>query len=457
MDLQHFFNACNPSRSLFLSNPEDQLYYIDFAKVRGAKIIEALKRTITTLTPNQPTCQLFTGHIGCGKSTELSRLKTELEAEGFHVVYFASTEDLDETDIDVTDIILAISHQVLASLHSSQIEVKPQGFKAFLSATWEFLQTPVEVTVEGQILGNKIKGSTEGNLEFSLLGDLAKITAKTKDSPDLRRKLRQYLEPQTNKILQLLNDEIIKEANDRLKKCGQKGLVVIIDNLDRVENRRTASGKMLPEYLFIERGEQLRKLNCHLVYTVPLALIFSNDGETLKNRLGGGVNPKVLPMVPVQDRDGSECSEGMALLRQMVMARAFPEVKPQERLKLIAEVFDSPETLDRLCRVSGGHARELLGMLHRCLQEEDPPFSAAVLEVAIRENRDRVSLSVDTEEWDLLFQVVREKQVRGDAAYQTLIRSLFVFEYCDTKGKWFGINPLLAETENFKAWQQQNI
>lgn len=456
MDLQNFFNACNPSRSLFLSNPTDRLYYIDFATVRGAKIIEALKRTITKLTPNQPTCQLFTGHIGCGKSTELSRLKTELEAEGFHVVYFESSEDLDETDIDVTDIILAISRQVLASLDSSQIEVKPQGFKAFLSTTWEFLQTPVEVTVEGQILGNKIKGSTEGNLEFSLLGDLAKITAKTKDSPELRRQLRQYLEPQTNKILQLLNDEILKEANDRLKKCGQKGLVVIIDNLDRVENRRTASGKMLPEYLFIERGEQLRKLNCHLVYTVPLALIFSNDGETLKNRLGGGVNPKVLPMVPVQDRDGSECSEGMALLRQMVMARAFPDVNPQDRLKLITEVFDSPETLDRLCRVSGGHARELLGMLHRCLQEEDPPFSAAVLEVAIRENRDRVSLSVDTEEWDLLFQVVREQQVRGDAAYQTLIRSLFVFEYCDSKGKWFGINPLLAETENFQAWQQQN-
>ena len=83
-------------------------------------------------------------------------------------------------------------------------------------------------------------------------------------------------------------------------------------------------------------------------------------------------------------------------------------------------------------------------------------FRAAVLEVAIRENRDRVSLSVDNEEWELLFQVVRAQQVRGDAAYQTLIRSLFVFEYCDSKGKWFGINPLLAETENFKAWQQQN-
>lgn len=456
MNLQKFFNACNPSRTLVLSNPEDKQYYIDFASVRGGKIIEALKRTITRLTPNQPTCQLFTGHIGCGKSTELSRLKTELEGEGFHTVYFESTEDLDETDLDVTDIMLAIARQIIASLQSSQIEVKPQGFKAFLSATKEFLQTPVEVTVEGQILGNKVKGSTEGNLEVSLLGDLAKITAKTKDSPDLRRKLRQHLEPQTNKILQLLNDEILTEASEQLKQHGKKGLVIIIDNLDRVENRRTASGRMLPEYLFIDRGEQLRKLNCHKVYTVPLALIFSNDGETLKNRLGGGVNPKVLPMVPVQQRDGSECVEGMALLRQMVMARAFPEVEALERLELITEVFDRPETLDRLCRASGGHARNLLGILHGCLQEEDPPISAAVLEVAIRENRDRLSLSVDIQEWELIFQVAREQQVRGDGEYQALLRSLFVFEYCDSKGKWFDINPLLKETEKFKAWQQQN-
>nr|WP_263013063.1 ATP-binding protein [Ancylothrix sp. D3o] len=456
MDLQRFFNSCNPSSTLVLSNPEDKPYYIDFASVRGGKIIEALKRTITRLTPNQPTCQLFTGHIGCGKSTELSRLKTELEEEGFHTVYFESTEDLDETDLDVTDIMLAIARQVLASLQSSQIGLNPQGFKAFLSSMWEILQTPVEVSVEGQIFGNKIKGSTEGNLEFSLLGDLAKITAKTKDSPDLRRKLRQHLEPQTNKILQLLNDEILKEATNLLKQRGKKGLVVIIDNLDRVENRRTASGKMLPEYLFIDRGEQLRKLKCHLVYTIPLALIFSNDGETLKNRLGGGINPKVLPMVPVQYRDGSEHREGMALLRQMVMARAFPELPEIERLKLITEVFDTPETLNRLCCASGGHARELLGILHRCLQEEDPPITKTVLETAIRENRDRLSLSVDNQEWELIFQVARDQQVRGDGEYQALLRSLFVFEYCDNKGKWFGINPLLAETEKFKLWQQQN-
>ncbi|HAG79675.1 MAG TPA: KAP family P-loop domain-containing protein, partial [Cyanobacteria bacterium UBA12227] len=88
VDLRKFFQATNPSRTLVVENPEDQKYYIDFSSVRGGRIIEELKDSITFFSPDEPTCSLFTGHIGCGKSTELLRLKVELEEAGFHVVYF---------------------------------------------------------------------------------------------------------------------------------------------------------------------------------------------------------------------------------------------------------------------------------------------------------------------------------------------------------------------------------
>jgi len=38
---------------------------------------------------NVKTCQLYSGHRGAGKSTELLRLKDALEKEKFFVVYFA--------------------------------------------------------------------------------------------------------------------------------------------------------------------------------------------------------------------------------------------------------------------------------------------------------------------------------------------------------------------------------
>ncbi|MEH2389282.1 MAG: P-loop NTPase fold protein [Nostoc sp.] len=435
LDLERFYQACNPSRPLIIGNASDRRYYIDFAAVRGGKIIEALQRTIARISPDAPTCQLFTGHLGCGKSTELLRLKAELEEQQFHVVYFESTHVLEMADVDVTDILLAIAGQVSESLEALKIRFKPSYFTKLFGELVDFLQTPIELGVEAE-----------------LSVGIAKITTKAKESPQLRRRLRDYLEPRTANILQSINQELLEPATRQLKARGKKGLVVIVDNLDRVAIRPLPSGRSLPEYLFIQRGEQLRKLNCHVVYTIPLALTFSNDSAELQHRLGGGVAPKVLPMIPVRLRSGGIFPQGLTMLRQMVLARAFPDILASDRLGLITEVFDSLETLDRLCLISGGHVRDLLGLLFDCLREQDPPFDRECVELVIRRQRDYRTNAIDPHEWELIFQVVQQQRVRGDIEYYTLLRSLFVFEYRDHQGAWFAVNPVLAETEKFKSW-----
>jgi hypothetical protein len=434
LDLGQFYQACNPSKTLDLGNAEDRKYYIDFSSVRGGEIIEELGRSITLFSPDEPTCQLFTGHIGCGKSTELLRLKNQLEQQGFHVVYFESSQDLDLADVDISDILLAIARQVSTSLEDINIKLKPGYFAKLFTEITDFLQTPIDLTLGAE-------------LSFGI----AKITAQTKDSPKLRGQLRQYLEPRTNGILEAIN-ELIERATKELKRRGKKGLVVIVDNLDRVDSSPKPMGRMQPEYLFIDRGEQLRRLNCHVVYTIPLALIFSNESEILTSRLGGGVDPKVLPMVPVQSKDGSECAEGMALLRQMVLARAFPNVNLCDRVNLIKEVFDSPETLDRLCRGSGGHVRNLLGLLYSCLQKKNPPIPLDCVEKVLRERRNKIVLGIKDYEWELLRQVRELKRVKQEPEYQTLLRNMLVFEYRnDDEGPWFDINPVLAEAKELQT------
>jgi hypothetical protein len=57
-------------------------------------------------------------------------------------------------------------------------------------------------------------------------------------------------------------------------------------------------------------------------------------------------------------------------------------------------------------------------------------------------------------EWELLFQVVNRQSVTGEEESQILLRSMFVFEYRDQEGRWFGINPALAETTKYKEWRQ---
>lgn len=446
LDFQKFFRASNPSRTLDLSQPEERQYYIDFSAVRGSNLIKELGRTII-FSENEPTCQLFTGHIGCGKSTELSRLKAELEQKGFHVVYFESSQDLDMADVDISDILLAIARQVSQSFEEAKIKLQPNRFQSLLQGTVNLLNSEVS-GVKAKIPGVGDIGINTEQGKFSLAVGIGEITTKAKDSKDIRSLLRQHLEPRVNNILEAINQELIKPAQQHLKQQGKAGLVVIIDNLDRIDNRQRQSGRTQPEYLFVDRGEQLNKLKCHVVYTVPLILAFSNDKENLTNRFGS--DPQLLPMVRVQERDGSPCKEGIALLRQMVLARAFPDVESEKRLTLISEVFDTPETLDRLCYVSGGHVRNLLVLLNSCLKKDDPPFSRELVERVISQRRSELSKAITPEEWKLLWQVMQQKTVRGEEEYQTLLRSLFVFEYRNTEESWFDINPILAEAKELQ-------
>lgn len=447
LDLHKFYQATNPSKTLAVEKAEDQKYYIDFSSVRGGRIIEKLRNKIALFSPDEPTCELFTGHIGCGKSTELLRLKMELEHDGFHVVYFESDQDLEMGDVDVGDILLAIARRVSASLNSIQIN-KPQGFKALLEGAAKLLQTEIQLNGEIGFPGiGKIAVDKEGAVSLAL--GIGKITAKAKDSPNFRSRLRQYLEPQTNRLLEVMNQELLKPAIEQLKKQGKKGLVVIVDNLDRVNSSQKPWGRSQPEYLFADRGAQLRGLHCHVVYTIPLVLRFSNDYGTVVQRFS--VDPKVLPMVPMQLRDGSDHEAGMALLRQMVLARAFPDLEMSQRLERIPEIFDSPETLDRLCRASGGHVRNLLRFLNEWIMEElQLPLSRVGLESVIRSRRNELVLAIIDDEWKLLRQVALSKRVTGDDNYQTLIRSLFVYEYYDQEELWFDINPILAEAKEFQ-------
>jgi hypothetical protein len=447
LDSRKFFQSTDPGKALRAENPEDKKYYIDFSSVRGGDIIGKLKQKIALLSPDTPTCTLFTGHIGCGKSTELRQLQAKLEKEGFHVVYFDSNEDLELADVDIIDLLLVIARRISQSLEKIKLE-EPNKLKELLQKTWNVLNADVQ---GGQLKLPTPWGdvSVSGTGEtFTLAFGIGEITAKVKQDWLLRQKLNQYLGPQKTQLLDAINKELLEPAIAKLKQQGKKGLLVIVDSLEKLDNRPKPWGRPQQEYLFVDQGEFMKKLNCHVIYTMPLALKFSKDYGNLDQRFD---QPMVLPMVTVQSHDGAEHEKGMALLRQMVLARAFPDWDEQQRLQAIPEIFESPETLDRLCRASGGHVRDLLKLLNSCIMEEMVlPLSRQTLEGVIRTRRNEMTLPLSDEEWELLRQVRRRKKVSDDQGYQTLIRSRMVFEYRDAGEYWFDVNPLLAEARELQ-------
>jgi hypothetical protein len=158
-------------------------------------------------------------------------------------------------------------------------------------------------------------------------------------------------------------------------------------------------------------------------------------------------------MVPVSQRDGTTSEPGLALLQQMVLARAFPDKNYNERIDHIHDVFENIDVLNRLCQLSGGHMRNLMRLLYGCLQKGDPPIQSTILEAVIRDERDSLMALIDESEWQLMFKAISNPDTQGNEAYSLLLRSLFLYEYRDNGGRWFDLNPVLKETNRFQNWQ----
>lgn len=247
IDLRAFYRAVNPTTTIGLYKPADRRYYIDFSSVRGTDLIQELSNKIAFFSPDEPTCNLFTGYIGCGKSTELLRLQLELEVKNFHVVYFESSEDMEMADVDISDVLLAIARRLSQSLVGITID-QPKGFLGLLKGASDILFSEVDVQEFKLGLPSmmglpkiQLAGSADGG--FSLALGIAEITGRAKGDTRLREQLSQYLGPRIPQLIETINTELIAPAIAQLKKQGQQGLVVIVDNLDRIAKRNKSWGR----------------------------------------------------------------------------------------------------------------------------------------------------------------------------------------------------------------------
>mgnify|MGYP000213685644 CR=1 FL=1 len=55
----------------------------------------------------------------------------------------------------------------------------------------------------------------------------------------------------------------------------------------------------------------------------------------------------------------------------------------------------------------------------------------------------------------MIFRVVQQQILKGEQEAQILLPNMYVYEYSDSQGRWFNINPVLEETTRFQSWQKQ--
>lgn len=218
--------------------------------------------------------------------------------------------------------------------------------------------------------------------------------------------------------------------------------MLIVDGLDKVHRRRLEDGSNTHERLFIHRGEQLASIEAHVVYTVPISLIYAPEFAQVEQTFGGFQVP--VPMIKVRSGDGEDEPAGIAKLREMIARRCrFAEVDE-------ATVFDAPETCRQLCEMSGGHPRHLMMLLRAATHLVDTlPITRASVERAIRNYGNSLLREVPDAYWSKL-RVFDEPQheIPKDDDHQQMLLLLHLFEYMNDR-PWWEVNPVLRTLEKF--------
>ncbi|OLT61196.1 P-loop NTPase fold protein [Moorena bouillonii] len=430
--IKKIYNKFQPFYPLLANDPA----YVNCSEVRGDdNIFREIGKII--LFSDQPTCQLYTGHRGVGKSTELLRLEDYLQKNGCFVVYFSVTaEDIDEIDTQYTDILLACTRNIVDNLKEY---ASPNPLLNWLESRWTELKDLALSEVEFEKL------TVEAQIQI-----FSKLTTTLRRIPSTRKTIREQVDNYSVSLITALN-EFLKDAQDKLPD-DQLKIVMIADDLDRIIPLEKGNNRTSHEEIFLDYSSQLTALNCHVVYTVPISLAYSSQATELRNIYA---TPQVLPMIMVKNRDNQSYSQGLDKLKEIIEKRVHL-VDPT--IDIDTKIFDSQDSRIELCSMTGGHVRELMLLMQSVMRYiDDFPITTKIVRRAVSDARDSTYRNaVSSKEWPKLAEVSLSKTIPNDEYYRSLLFRRCLLEYREFDAEynsvsWYDVHPLIEGTSEFKS------
>ena len=428
--LRDAYRICTPEP---LIGEDIDRYYVDLSSVRNTETIQKIATKLDFLEPAEHCTILFTGHRGCGKSTELRKIQQKVESE-YYIVYLEADVELDINDTEYTDLYLLIIKKVADELYKLEAKFDKELLESFESWFRE-ITNETEQTVEQ---GISLQVEAEAGFKLPFISKLlTKLLAQIKGSQKQKKIIRQTLQKDISRLqadINFLLDDALKKLQ---KKAPQykKGFLIILDNLDRIPPN-------VGNHLFFDYAAQLQALHTTIIYTVPISAVYSD-----KNLNKTFCSPNIMPMVNIYKFELGKCD----LYYQEDRIKFLANVVGQ-RVDIEA-VFESCQQLLDLVKASGGHVRQLMQMTaNSCLTAASRGHSqvqADDITYAIKQEQfdfERITLN---EYYSVLAQVCLSKNIDKDEIGQLLLFNLSVLEY-NGDNRWNYINPVLKSSSLFQ-------
>ncbi|MCI0512579.1 hypothetical protein L0128_05150 [candidate division KSB1 bacterium] len=288
---------------------------------------------------------LFSGNIGCGKSTFLNLLAEHPQIKKeFLIVKYSLQDIVDPGDASHIDILLSITLQSFATVvKSTKIKVDKK-----LIEQVQTLAHTIMGLIEKDLEPTKSRtGSAEVSAGVSLPKFIdwiqAAINARYKVERETREKIREHYRPRMTDFLNLIND-VLDQIQASL---AGTSILILIDDADKIPPEQAMK-------IFFENGQHFSYINANILFVVDTSISCSRKYTIIINKIG---KEEFFPALKLIERNGSRsqiCQANIELLKQLTFKR-------------IPAAFIEDAALDHAIELSGGVVREFIRILQESI------------------------------------------------------------------------------------------
>ncbi len=315
-----------------------------------------LRRSEESSPDRRRSAQLFTGFRGAGKTTELTRVRAQLESEQRYAILTVRAE---------------LYHHMSEALTAEEMAlVLAAGIGEGATESWGAR------SLATRSIWERIRELLRRELNFSDLGvsmGPLELRGLLREGRDFKERLARATASKPD-LLRLFLHDLVRDVAAQAP--GE--LVVMVDGLEKyyVPQERVPGVYQAVADLFFHQSDLLNLPSAHVIYTVPPYTAFLNP--SVADRFGGFVRALYSVKVHGRPPERAPFEPGLAALRE-VLSRRVP----------LAELFgDEIEACTRaLASASGGHVRDLLHLTREVIgvaQRDGLPVGSAAVTEAIR-------------------------------------------------------------------------
>ncbi|MCL1982513.1 MAG: hypothetical protein FWG53_05385 [Clostridiales bacterium] len=367
-------------------------------------------------TPFGRNANLLLGHRGCGKSTELYKLKQRLEDAGQMVWIINAEAEMDLFQASCWDIMLGIAEGLCKIADKYGLEL-PCGT---LGSVLRYLHNGYGGIEESEP-GTAGSAGASGQLA-RVLQAFDVVKGELKANTVARSAMKEKMERRASEWI-----SYIMEMSDWVVRgTGGKPPVLIFENIDKLQPPEKA--------LEIFHYHALAQMPFPIVYTFPLSLCYDSRFALIKDFY----EPHILPMIKVSNIDKSQSEEGIGVIREIVKLRADMKLFDENALTMLIEQ-------------TGGALRDLFACIIASARRASRR-GAAKIEVedarrTLSELGSELTRSISKSDYPMLASIYNDpkykEQIEDSQFLLRQMQALVVMEYNGMR--WHEIHPLIAE------------